>query len=583
MITSQEALVAGVIAVETRTGTRASRWTLEAVAYVGLGALALLWRLGSLGSSFLGPEEARQAVAAFHLQQGTAQPIGWAAGGISPGLLSLQALAFSLFAANDAWARLPVVLITCLYPLAIWQLRPFLGRQVALLAAALLCLSPLWTALGWQGLAPEAAVVALMLAFGLALQGWLSGRLWLGAAAAACLGVALALAAEAWVGGLLLVLAGIWLLPAQERASLAGYGRRAARLALPALVLAFALAATAGGAYPGGLQDALNLPANWVSGFYYREAGAVTAQALTLLTFEPLLIGLSVAAFIFAPPRSRWHDGLCLFAATAVILALASGHRLAGLALCLPALALLGAEAGVALLHRLGTMDSHLRLQGGVVAAVLIGYGYISLSGVARRGDLVYLVLAFTAVGIGLALLGLVAVREGWAQAATLVGLAGLLVLVPWSLSYTAANWQPAMAGQRLAFADVSQAGLGDLRFDLERLAWSRASDRYDLGLMVEEGAGPLVAWYVRGMQKVTFVEHIPVDVADDAGVQALVTAGDKPLPLAGGGDQFVGQSYTISRTWVPRLASLREWLTWALFRAPAATGEDRVTLWVRK
>jgi len=158
------------LASATRDGTRAATTgvTLEVGAYACLAALALVLRLAA-GSAPLSPQEAEQALAAHHLLRGDTDAVS-VSGAVAPTLLALQSLLFFLFGVSDWTARLPVVLLTALTPATLWLWRATLGRRRALLAAALLTLSPGLSAVGGLGVGAGLAGVALLLAGGYLLH-----------------------------------------------------------------------------------------------------------------------------------------------------------------------------------------------------------------------------------------------------------------------------------------------------------------------------------------------------------------------------------------------------------------------------
>ena len=122
-----------------RTGAAIVQWlTIERMAYIAIGMLALVLRLVGLGQQVMAPGEAVQAMAALDLIRHTgAQP----AGETSPLLLSLHALTFLVTHATEAASRVWPALAGTLLVLLTYGLRKELGRLGALFAALLLAVS----------------------------------------------------------------------------------------------------------------------------------------------------------------------------------------------------------------------------------------------------------------------------------------------------------------------------------------------------------------------------------------------------------------------------------------------------------
>lgn len=574
----------GSIRVQRDVAAGETGLTSEAFFYLCLCGLALFWRLLAGGSGPLSPGEAQQALAAHHLSQGS-PALAETADPSSPLLLSLQALLFALFGAHDALARLPVVVLTSLSPLAFWLLRPLLGRLSALMAAGLLVLSPCWTVAGAQGLGAGLGATALLFAFALAVQAAREHRRVWASSAGAALAAALASSGEAWGG--LLVGMGVWLLLRRRRGEprLSPLGRHWQSLSLSFLGTLMLLS-TAGGLYPKGLQGVVDLPSAWAFSFVRPHPDALPRQVLLLLVYEPLLLVLGLATIAFVFPSTDWRKAIYLWTGVTLLMAIAGGRHMSGVLLALPALAVLSAEAlqamarwwwpaGNSVDHPL---DGRLRLEGLAASFALLGYGYVAVSGLAERGGTAFLVLSLTALGIGGSLLGLVLVRRGATAAVALVGMGALLVLVPWTLSNTfqGVGLRHAVPSDLLR-AEISRQGLSDLLSDVERLSWSRTSSRHELPLMVEERAGPLLlGWYLRDMRRLQWVREVPAE----AGTEAIITSGAAPILQA---SVYVGQDYVIASRWRPSFGGAREFLRWLLFRQGGSLSDERVTLWVQE
>lgn len=546
--------------------------TVETSLYLVICAASLAVRLLAISGAQLTLSEATQALPAYRLAQGSGGVA--AAGGVSPGLLSLQALAFWLFADNDAWARLPVVLLTAAYPLAFWLLRPVLGKTTAVVAAALLLVSPVWVEAGALGLGGEVSMVAFLFALGLAVQAvvrdeerWLDG-------AGIALGLALAAGTEGWAA---LGLAALILSFLARRAS-GGQAllppRRWRRLGLAA-GLCVLLLGTAGTCHPMGLQMVLDQAVRWAVTLAQRQPLALPIQTLLLACYEPLLLFLGMLTVALVPPSFVWRRSLYLWAGLALFLTLASGERGGGVLLLLPALAILAAEALAGLARRLRQLPLSGLLQAVGAIVVLAVYGYIALAGFAVQGQLAYLVLAVTAVGIGGALLGLVAVRQSGALALALLTLAAVMVLGSYQVAATwHGAWQRRSLPQELTHGTVSDANLADLAADIESISWSRTGAPSEVHITIEDEAGALVAWYTRDLGNASWVRKAPADAA----ALCILTV----LPqLETAASQYVGQDYRVSASWWPYFRDVRAFLRWLIFREADGVAHHNVTLWV--
>lgn len=552
-----------------RADTAGRALTVEATLYIAVCLLALSLRLVAILSGPLTAAEAAQALPAYQLAQGGAL----LSGSTSPGLLSLQALGFWLFAANDAWARLPVLLLTALYPLAFWWLRPLIGRVTAIVAAALLLISPVWVEAGTVGLGGGLSMVAVLFCLGMAVQAFAQhdDRWLLGSGAA--LGLALACGGEGWqallLGALLLALEAAL---ARRRPQVTGHQGGLFAAGLGVSVAVFGTAALAN---PMGLQSVLDEAGAWVVPLLHPQPYALISQTLLLLCYEPLLLLFALLTVALVPPTTTWRRLLYLWLVPAVLLTLAGGRAGAGILLLLPAMAILAADALQRVYARLRRIENGVLLQGLGAAMVLIVYGYVSLSGFAEQGQLAYLILTVTAVGIGGALLGLVGVRHGVAAAMALAAMAVAIVL---GMYATGATLQGATERrslpQELAYGTVADPNLADLRSDLSGLAWSRQHEANELPIVIEEGTGPLVAWYTRGLRGATYVAGVPADTQ----TLAVLTSEPKLETLA---STYVGQDYRISDSWQPYFSGYRSFLRWLLYREAEGATQQNATLWV--
>lgn len=544
------------------------RVTLEVGAYVVLTALALLLRLAAAGSTLLSPDEAAQALAAYHLLHGDPSSVP-VSGAVAPTLLALQSAVFFLFGVSDWTARFPIVVLTALSPLTFWLWRPALGRRRALIAAGLLVLSPSWSALGGLSAGAGLAGTALLFTAGVLLRLRDGGsRRWTVAAGFA-LGLALGSAAEAWAAVVVAALIGSALrLPLPSRQAAIAF---VAGLGLSLLVV------TVGFVYPPGLQNLLEVGGSLLPNMLHRAPGVLLRQVLLLTTYETLLL-LGGLAALSLRPGTRLDPAVRLWTAATVLITLLAGRAGFGLVLAVPGLAVLGAHTLDAVLCRLAEFSARQRLEVFGIAFTLVGYALIALTGIARRSDGLYLLLLLTAVGISAALLALLWARDGRRTALTGASSVVLALLMLWSAASCIQGAASRSAlPQELTRAATTGVGMADLTDDLAALSWSRTGYGTELAVAVERDAGPNVAWYLRDMPNVTEVTHL----AGELTAPGLISAGTD-LELSVG--EYVGQDYVVTETWRPQFDSIGGLLRWLLYREAPVTTIDarRVSLWVQ-
>ncbi len=116
------------------------RWDAEKLAYVVLIALAVVTRFYGLGQRVMSHDETTHVYYSWNLYRG----LGFRHDPLMHGPLQfhLWALSYFLFGVNDATARLPNAVMGVVAVGLMWPLRRWLGRAGALVAAALMLVSP---------------------------------------------------------------------------------------------------------------------------------------------------------------------------------------------------------------------------------------------------------------------------------------------------------------------------------------------------------------------------------------------------------------------------------------------------------
>ena len=545
-------------------GSWAASISIEAGLYAALSLFCLGVRLILAAQAPFQPQEAVQALSAHALATG-ADPLHMPQAP-SPGLLALQALLFSLFGSSEAFARLPVILLSGLSPLAFFPLRHVMGRKEALIAAAILSLSPTWAVLGAQGVG--AAFGATFLLF--ALSGWMralvGGEARWAALSGLAMGLALAAGAEAWLALLFAFGVAAWW---------GGRGllmRLQLRPFLVCLAASFALASTACGLNPRGLQAALDLSWGWAVPLLRREPLAFVHQLLLYPVVEPLALALAALGLA---ERVAWAGPLGFWAVACLVYLLLAGQPLAGALLCLPALAALGALGARRLWRSAAALRREQRWESLAGGLALSTFLYIVVSGLSLRWELALVVLLLAGVGIGGTLLGLAWAREGAQAARATLAIPAAALLLLWAVAglgrFGLASGRSAAT---LLRPEVALPGVQDLAADLQRLSWSRTADPCELPIVAEEGLSPLVKWQLRRMSAVEWVAVQPWQLQG----QVVLTA----LPqLRAQQGSYVGQAYAVSARWQPRFAGLQSYLRWLLFREGQNAELTYAYLWV--
>lgn len=597
-MTASTDTAAGAAPASHPTLERLLGWiTLERLAYIAIGVLALLLRLANLDAAPMSPAEAAQAMAALDLvNRAGALP----ASGASPLLLNLHWLIFLVAQAGETSARTAPALVGTLAVLLAYGLRAELGRLGALGAALLLAVSSSLVFWSRSATGESLALLAgMMLVVGLA--GWRrsGGPGWL-----LWLAVALALALlSAPIGYSILIcaapLAALALLPrGEDQPRHAAAGLATAGLSFALILL---LGATGFFFNPGGLAAVAELPAAWLRGFAPVAAGVAESGAtgllglgINLLWLETLLLGTGLAGLAIGLRRRDWlAQGLGLWLALALLLLLLRGGRTpADLAVLALPLALLGGLA-------LSSSASYFNLaehKAEGLALLAAGLAIIASAAVwlaqyteawKDQPPLTFLASAGAVMLILAALLvGYVAFfgRDLTARVALALVLVFIALLGLRGALLTSHNRDGLRWGSLAAVTGAS--GGPELRQAMERLAAQRGTDLRDLPVAFLTAPGnetpALLRWYARGAA-------VRSPAAGDAGLvwlgmdsDAAPVASPAAQPILSAGGEYSGQSFRIAQTWSPGGLRGRALWRWLLFgRFETLQGEQRAVLWV--
>lgn len=608
--------------------------TWEVLWWAVIIGLALALRLWQLAGYPLSEMEAAQSLVAWQLYRG-GQP---EPGIYSPLLVTLNSLAFVLFGASDASARLASVLLgTALVALPL-TLRRRLGRLACLLAGVLLAISPVAVFLsrtvnGDVGV----AVASVMLVSGFFNWAEEGQRRWLWLLAG---GLALLLAAGPMAYSVLLVFALIVLVklplfralwrqgldraepvPAASAALAVEPGEdpffaadtqdeavvkpepaeaerpeaarpQVTRQAGIFLLVTLVLLATAGLFNLSGFSVLGNLPLDWLGRFGFSTRGDAGFNAVFLLTiYEPLLVFAGLAGLTLAILRSHEPLQFCLslWLVGLLVLDLLMGGRSSSSAILpLVPLAFLAAQALAGLvesLRRWGTWGNEgLLLATGLVIAA---FAYISLTGwlvreCAAEDRLCQLAWLQPLAALLLFVIVLVffwLITEGGAvfRGAALVGIAlGLLISVNVG---TRLNYGPLenLAFHPLAGVPASPELLLLTETLASRSAW-RVGDETLLETSLVGATGSALPWRLRNYANLRQVSSV-TEVSETAA--AIITpATTREL---GRGQGYVGQDFALDAIWSPVGLPGKELVKWLIYREVNVLPlGNRAILWLK-
>lgn len=570
-----------------------SRVTLEAALYLALAGAGLFARVWGLGDAPLTSAEARQALASFNFIHGNADAfIG------SPLLFTGSAILFALFGANDALARaLPALFGSALILLpALW--RRELGRVGALVASALLALSP---SLIFFSRTLDGALIAVTSALAALAFGWRyfdhrDARALNGAAIFAAL--AFTAAREVWTIALALVI--FLLLTRNQWSAVSGW-----RSAVLWFAVCFLIVATTFTLRREGIGATFELFGAWLAGL--TPSGAFYDPLRLLLIYDPLvfLIGLLALvrlSFVALDERARvFFNALTFWIVIAfAVYTLGADKTPARVVVLVVPLALVaGWFIGDWLERAARETDAEFFVAQEIpvlIFALVIGaFLYLVVVELATRGTLaltavlarafdweraiggtldlqIVFVLALIALG---AVAFLIVATVGWQRARTLALALVLIGLSGWTVRQTALlNYDAMRNAREFLVARAAAANVRDLARDLRDISRWRADDSTTLSVAADEQTGALVAWTLRDFRAARVVARPTATAA-----QALLL----PAPASAPSADWMGQTYTLQvrRAGAPRTSL--DWLRWLLFRDIGPLDRVSVELWLRQ
>ena len=546
--------------------------TLERLAYALLIFIPAAIRLVDLGGRALSPVEASTALRAWQTSQGM-HPLLDAGG---PLIFSLQSLTFFVMGATDGLARAWPLLAAAAIPLALYFARKWLGRWTALIAAALITLSPLVNAFARRG----DGVSFALLGAAIALAGWtrVVGDQRYGWATLLT-GVAIVLLSGPAGATALIALALIFALTRNTSSD---------RSSAPASSdwAIFGVILLAGGTAFFTRFDALGLMAvnltQWLTDFSLAPK-TLLAGLVRMMADEPLLTLFGIIAILWGVRQTRTIRALSIAAAVATIIAILQGpdvaysRAVAAFFLALPTAALL------VHLARRGDFSFH-SLEQILFVIVLILLAFLSvyaLVSFAQSGDFNRLTLFFITLLMALIITGVFIWFIGWGEVRGGLLISGLILALLfgaamiWSLAFNATLPTLARVSPTETLPDARDliATYGDISQHMTGDRWAE-----EIALIPGSQSDDVIQWGLRRAEQFSVIDGVDPQKAP----AIIIAPADMELAL---GDAYAGQQFTPLSNWgVDHLASANDAIRWFFFRRapfppPAA---DAVNLWVR-
>ena len=580
--------------------------SVEALAWLTVGLLALVLRVAQLDVIPFSNAEAHEALAAWHVAWPDAP--GSAPLSSSPLMFALNTLVMASFGSAGAAPRIMTALAGVALVLLPLLWRREMGRTGALVAGVLLTISP--TALvSARTMSPTVWAVLLAVTGLWFARRFVRSRRAHDALLASVLIVSVALLADPTGMILLAVLLVGWvvavLLSGDDVPEVQPMPRLRAALAewpwwsaLIASVIAVVLVGTLFFMHPRGLTQIGELLARGVDGLFRRPQGyPISFPLLSVLLYEPPLWLFGAIGAYFALNGDRlWGRFLTgwLFGALVAGVLYQGGEPQHGLWLVIP-LAGLAGDVVTRLLRPVE--DAYWVVPAwavplmGIGTVALLGIVAINLLQIARSlmlsNALTTVQVEPRPVVIGIMTLPLLLIffflggslwgsRAAWRG----VGLGALLFLGVYSLSnaWGAAVTRADDARELWRVNPVSRDTALLRQTVIEAsLRATGAPDRLTLtALLPDDGA---LAWLLRDYAD---LEYVP---ALERGINAPVVIAPVGMELTEAGARYVGQDFTVTHTWSLsdlRLVDLPMWIFYRETQARPMVGE-RVVVWVRE
>jgi hypothetical protein len=507
----------------------------------------------------------------------------------SPAYFSLTAVFTQLFGYSDAVMRLVPALFGVALVALPWLLRDRLSHIGALVACALLAVSPIHVLLSRTVGGDAIALFAV----GLLLVAMLRHRVWV---AAMAVGLGLASAPLFYSGTLTLAVA-LWLarrlgLTLSVASATEDEPQKTRRTAVAVGAAVFIASSSFLLWYPAGLGAAARLLGDWLAQFAI-GGGATFDPLLALLRYEPALVLLGLGAFIWALGRSQTLPLVFVYWLSALLLLLlVQAGVMANAALfTLPGYLLVGLLFSALFAYRTRPLTWAVAIGLlGILGLLTVNTGRFLKVITYDSGNLQFLLMI--TIGLILAALGLLFVSTYDTTAVvqgTVLGFLFFFLIVGWGNS----RWMGQEAAndprERWVHSGSSE-GVREMAALLTTI--SRQVTNEDGGLEIASSVDtPALRWYLRDYHRARLGDALPAN----ANQQILITPADTAI-LPQLGEQYTGTDFTLAHngslaattpTYTTTTAALLgqgfDVLRWWLFHTSAAEVQDeRVILWVR-
>ncbi len=565
-----------------------STLTIETALYVALGFVALFLRLFILDTAPLNADEAQQAIASWQFINGNSIATTG-----SPLLFTGNAILFTLFGATDFTARLVPALFGSMLVLLPALLRRELGRSGALIASALLALSP---SLVLFSRTADGAIIAVTCAFAAVAFAWRAfddespRALNLAAVFAA---LALVAARETWtiVGAILFfaLTTRVW--------NQSNLEMRHWRFAGALFAIVLVGVATTGLTHREGLGATFELINTWLAGL--RPSIALFDPLRLLIVYEPIAFFFGVAAVIqlsfTASANDRSHiplAALSLWIGIAFVLySLGEDKHPARVVVLTVPLALVAGwflgnwlECAIDATDRSGFFAQELPVY--LLPLTIAAFFYLTLAELSTRGNLLateilastlqlanaggLLVVLFLTIAVA-AVAFLIVATVGIHRAKDVAMAIVLTILAAWTFRQSMMlNFAGSLDPREYLVARAGAANVRDLVRDIENVSRWRVNDSHTLTISAD-ASNPIIVWYLRNFRNAQFTTR-PVVAAD---THAILLPANAPAPASG----WISQRYRIET--IDRPTPLPNVLRWLLFRDIGDVESIGVALWI--
>ena len=585
-------------------------WQVSVFLVASLGIFVRWW---DLGWRPLQPAEAMLALESLSIVMGEAAEID-----VSSLLLNGNALMMLMFGASDGVVRaLPALAGSLLVLLPLW-LKPQLGKSGTLMTMVFLAISPTLI-FATRHNTPEVLTAAAGLTVVVCATRYMDRRnssaIYAGAVAFALL------MASGYPAYTYLIafapfvatryLAGSLTRPATDAsaaeeespANPETFGPREIvsdrRILARAGLLAgavFAIVSTAALTNLRVIQAGLAGPlAEWLSGFGSTNLTSMGTQLATLVSYEGvLLVAALMGAVLFLRDRNRFGRLLVWWLVAGTLIGVIGGaeQSLALVAGLVPAALLAGSAAG-RLLDRLqgaGQLNNLIAVALGLIILSVPGYvsitftSYVANNAGQRTLALGFLISIVIAIIIGFTLSvflhGFDVTSRSFAGAGLVAGLkitsrsfavAGLVAGLLFTFRVaTNLNLHPNANPNELLTPAVTSPDVRRLMYDFGVLVDVIHINRAPRSVQIETGVGPVLRWYMRDQENVSFV-------SGSSGSPSIYIGDPTVAPPLGGA--YVSQRYRIASSGQLRITRPDELTRWLMFResSTAPTNKDVV------